>query len=76
MLAEGIPVFRVPIVGGRIPNQQIYNVPGHDIPAVNMLPDAAEYKVQATLALADSLGIPRNIRKDFVVDMVTKAWGS
>ena len=75
MMAEDIPVFRVPIPGGRIPVQQIYNVPGHDIPPVNMLPDAARYKVQATLALGDLLGIKKSERKVFAETMVTTDWG-
>ena len=71
-----LSVFRVPIPGGRIPDRQIYAVPGHDLPAVNMQPTTAEYKAMMTLSLADSLRIEQGRRREFIRYMMTQQWGN
>ncbi|MBI3027632.1 asparaginase [Candidatus Woesearchaeota archaeon] len=71
-----LSIFRVPIPGGRIPDRQIYAVPGHDLPAVNMQPTAAEYKAMMTLSLADNLGVERTRRREFIRYMMTEKWGN
>ncbi len=48
---RGVSVFRVPIVGGRIPDEQIYDVPGYELPALNMYPSVASAKGMVVLAL-------------------------
>ncbi len=72
----GLVSFRVPIPGGRIPARQVYDVPGHDIPALNMQPATAEYKALMCLSLADRLGIPPQEKPEFLKYMMTEQWGN
>jgi L-asparaginase/Glu-tRNA(Gln) amidotransferase subunit D len=73
----GIKVFRVPIPGGRIPPKQMYDVDGHEIPALNMDAVTAKYKAMATLSLEKEIN-PKNKTKNdkgFIEYMMDKPWG-
>ncbi|MAF35196.1 hypothetical protein CMO91_05100 [Candidatus Woesearchaeota archaeon] len=73
---EGVTTFRVPLPGGRIPAKQVYDVPGHDVPALNMLPTTAKYKAMMTLSLYQKLKIGENLRAEFIQKMMTASWGN
>jgi len=77
METEGLVAFRVPLPGGRIPAHQVYDVPGHEIPALNMQPQTAKYKAMMTLYLADKVfKINKDKRREFINKMMTSAWGN
>jgi L-asparaginase/Glu-tRNA(Gln) amidotransferase subunit D len=72
--AEGIITFRVPLPGGRIPTHQIYDVPGHELEALNMQPQTAKYKAMMTLKLAEDA--KTKTRKEFISKMMTTTWSN
>jgi len=74
---EGVVTFRVPLPGGRIPTRKIYDVPGHEIPALNMQPQTAKYKAMMTLSLVDSiLKSKQSKRREFINKMMTAPWAN
>ncbi|MBW2997154.1 asparaginase, partial [Candidatus Woesearchaeota archaeon] len=74
---EGVVSFRVPLPGGRIPAQQIYDVPGHEITALNMQPQSAKYKAMMSLYMAENVfKIKKNEKAKFLKMMMTGTWGN
>jgi L-asparaginase/Glu-tRNA(Gln) amidotransferase subunit D len=75
--SEGVFAFRVPLPGGRIPMNQLYDVPGHDIPALNMQPQTAKYKAMMTLHLGDKvLNVKQETKKEFINKMMREPWAN
>lgn len=72
MDGDGCLVLKVPFSGGRIPQKMHYNVPGGDIPGVNIEAVTARYKAQAVLALMDELKVPADKQKPFFYTMMTE----
>jgi L-asparaginase/Glu-tRNA(Gln) amidotransferase subunit D len=74
---DGVVTFRVPLPGGRIPPQKIYDVPGHEIPALNMQPQTAKYKAMMTLLLADKVfRIKKTEKVNFIQMMMKSPWAN
>lgn len=74
---EGVVTFRVPLPGGRIPPQKIYDVPGHEIPALNMQPQTAKYKAMMTLFLAEKVfKIKKSKKVEFIITMMKSPWAN
>jgi hypothetical protein len=81
-----VDLFRVPILGSRIPPAGHYDAPGFEYPELNMLMDTAIYKGMMTLALADQLKISynnpakdskySNQREEFIHVMMKRHWGN
>ncbi|MBI2142287.1 asparaginase, partial [Candidatus Woesearchaeota archaeon] len=74
---EGVLTFRVPLPGGRIPTHQLYDVPGHELPALNMQHQTAKYKAMMCLYLAEKVFKLKDERKrEFVEKMMKAPWGN
>jgi len=74
---EGVVTFRVPLPGGRIPTQRIYDVPGFEIPALNMQPQTAKYKAMMTLFLVDKhFKVKKAERKELIEKMMKTPWAN
>jgi hypothetical protein len=74
---EGVVTFRVPLPGGRIPPQKIYDVPGHEIPALNMQPQTAKYKAMMTLLLAENVfKVKKSDKVKFIEKMMKASWAN
>ena len=63
-MEQGGLVLRVPISGGRVPKEMHYDVPGGDIPGVNIESTTSRYKAQAVLSLLERMKVPANDRKE------------
>lgn len=74
---EGVVTFRVPLPGGRIPSKKIYDVDGHEIPALNMQPQTAKYKAMMTLYMAEHvIKVQPAKKKDFIIKLMQSTWGN
>jgi len=71
---EGIAVFRIPIPGGRIPVEKIYDVPGHDIPSLDLQLETAVYKAAMALSLMEREGVSPEQRVQTMQQMMEYRW--
>ncbi len=76
MEEQGVLIAKVPLDGGRVPEQMHYAVPGGDIVGVNIEAKTARYKAQCVLALADQLRIEPERKKDFFETMMRFEFGA
>lgn len=72
---QGIYVARVPLRGGRVPSEMHYDVPGGDLPGLNIEQGTARYKAQVVLALMDQLRVAEEKQRDFFERMMSTPWG-
>lgn len=62
-------------MGGRVPNGMHYDVPGGDIPGLNMDPYTSVIKAEMVLSMAENIGIGRKDLSGFYKKMMAVEFG-